>query len=83
MALNVTTGDLNVLRKEAYGGLPGETTLDCADGILIVAVIDFYAQSSPTLLLAFDFVESDAAFRNNTILDIHELWLADPKNVRK
>jgi len=81
VAYNPMSAEITVLRDTDLGGIPGEMTLDCSDGIVVLSVVDWRANGSPMLLLGFDFTKGSNAFHNSTVIDIHGLWLAD-RNVR-
>jgi hypothetical protein len=78
VAFNTTSQTTRVLRKADLGGIVGSASVDCLGGTLVAGIIDFHKRSSPTLLVAIDFLTSSDAFHNSTANpEFHYLNLAD------
>jgi hypothetical protein len=85
---------ITVLRKDSLGGILGNKAVDCADGILVAAIVDWRQEGAPMALLAFDFRAPDMGqtpLHNSTIEigsgadtshSIHMLQIADRAHMR-
>lgn len=84
VAYNSSSRTTHVLFSSNIGGLPGNNAFDCSQGILVVALVDFVAPRSPTILVAFDLLAKDGnyVFHNHTIVNVQGMYFADRNAVR-